>query len=114
MTLSPFKSSTGLPENLAATLCYLFPMVGGILFLALEKRSRYVIFHALQSLMTFAVLAIAHLLSGAVPIIGLLASALLALVGVVLWLVLMANAIQGKWYKLPWIGAIAERQMQRI
>ena len=28
--MSPFKSSTGLPENLAATLCYLFPMVGGI------------------------------------------------------------------------------------
>ncbi|RAR44026.1 DUF4870 domain-containing protein [Paenibacillus sp. MDMC362] len=112
--MSPFKSSTGLPENLAATLCYFFPMVGGILFLSLEKRSRYVIFHALQSLLAFGILAAAHLLSSAVPIIGLLASALLALVGVLMWLVLMANAIQGKWFKLPWIGNIAEKQMQRV
>ncbi|GAB6928605.1 hypothetical protein JCM10914A_25880 [Paenibacillus sp. JCM 10914] len=112
--MSPFKSSTGLPENLAATLCYLLPMVGGILFLSLEKRSRYVIFHALQSLLAFSLLAAAHLLAGAVPIIGLLASALLALIGVLMWLVLMAQAIQGKWFKLPWIGTFAEKQMQRI
>lgn len=112
--MSPFKSSTGIPENLAATLCYLFPMVGGIFFLALEKRSRYVMFHALQSLLTFGCLALAHVLSGAVPIIGLLASALLALIGVLLWLVLMFHAIQGRWFKMPWIGHFAEKQISKM
>lgn len=112
--MSPFKSSTGIPENLAATLCYLFPMVGGILFLALEKRSRYVMFHALQSLLTFGILALAHVLSGAVPIIGLLASALLGLLSVLLWLLLMFHAIQGRWFKLPWIGHFAEKQIAKM
>ncbi|KKO54552.1 DUF4870 domain-containing protein [Paenibacillus sp. DMB20] len=112
--MSPFKSSTGIPENLAATLCYLFPMVGGILFLALEKRSRYVMFHALQSLLAFGSLALAHMLSGAVPIVGLLASGLLALIGVLMWLVLMFHAVQGRWFKLPWIGRFAEKQIARM
>lgn len=112
--MSPFKSSTGLPENLAAALCYLFPMVGGILFLSLEKRSRYVMFHALQSLFAYGILGMAHVLAGAVPIIGLLASALLALLGVLMWLILIFNAFQGKWFKLPWIGPFAEQQIQRL
>ncbi|MBO2945388.1 hypothetical protein JJQ72_15535 [Paenibacillus sp. F411] len=112
--MSPFKSSTGIPENLAGTLCYLFPMVGGILFLALEKRSRYVLFHALQSLLAFGILALAHLLSGAVPLIGLLATALLGLVSVLLWLMMMIHAAQGRWYKLPWIGYFAEKQITRM
>lgn len=112
--MSPFKSSTGIPENLAATLCYLFPMVGGILFLAIEKRSRYVMFHALQSMLAFGLLAMAHVLSGAVPIIGLLASALLALIGVLMWLVLMFHAVQGRWFKLPWVGRFAEKQIARM
>ncbi|NMO97306.1 DUF4870 domain-containing protein [Paenibacillus lemnae] len=112
--MSPFKSSTGIPENLAATLCYLFPMVGGILFLSLEKRSRYVMFHALQSLLAFTTLALAHLLSGAVPVIGILAAALLALLGILMWLILMFHAIQGRWFKLPWIGYFAEKQIARM
>ncbi|WP_054956168.1 DUF4870 domain-containing protein [Paenibacillus dakarensis] len=112
--MSPFKSSTGIPENFAATLCYLFPMVGGILFLALEKRSRYVMFHALQSMLMFGTLALAHMLSGAVPIVGLLASALLGLLSVLLWLVLMFHAVQGRWFKLPWIGGFAEKQISKM
>lgn len=112
--MSPFKSSTGMPENLAAALCYLFPMVGGILFLALEKRSRYVMFHALQSLIAYGAVALLHLLAGAIPLIGMLASALLALIGVLLWLLLMFHAIQGHWFKLPYIGRFAEKQIIKM
>lgn len=42
--MSPFKSSTGLYENVAAFFCYLFAFVGGVVFLAVEKRSRFVLF----------------------------------------------------------------------
>lgn len=76
--MSPFRSSTGLPDNLAAALCYFIPFIGPIIFLALEKRSRFVLFHSLQSLIAFGALMIAHVLSGFIPLLGPLVAALLS------------------------------------
>ncbi|MBP2001644.1 putative membrane protein [Paenibacillus shirakamiensis] len=112
--MSPFKSSTGLPENLAGFLCYLVPFVGGAVFLALEKRSRYVMFHALQSLIVFGILILGHVASGFIPLLGSLIALLLQLIGVILWIVLMTAALQGKWYKVPYFGDAAESQMRRL
>ncbi|WP_435923821.1 DUF4870 domain-containing protein [Paenibacillus sp. DYY-L-2] len=112
--MSPFKSSTGLYENVAAFLCYLFAFVGGVVFLVLERRSRFVLFHALQSVILFAGLMVFHALAGFLPIIGVVVSLLLSLLGVVLWIVLMAASLQGRWLKLPWIGELAERQLNRM
>ena len=47
------KSSTGLDPNLAAALAYLLGFLTGILFLVIEKDSKFVRFHALQSTMVF-------------------------------------------------------------
>ena len=47
------RSSTGLDENVAGFLCYLFGFVTGIVFLVVEKESRFVKFHAMQSTITF-------------------------------------------------------------
>ena len=44
------KSSTGLDENVAGVLCYLFWWVSGLIFAVLETRSNFVRFHALQSI----------------------------------------------------------------
>ncbi|MCK8490039.1 hypothetical protein M0651_23020 [Paenibacillus sp. MBLB2552] len=112
--MSPFKSSTGLYENVAGFLCYLFAFVGGVVFLALERRSRFVLFHALQSVMLFGGLMLAHALSGFLPVIGIVVNLLLTLLGVTLWVVLMLATLQGKWLKLPWIGELAEKQLQRM
>ncbi|MNJ44905.1 Chloroplast import component protein (Tic20) [compost metagenome] len=112
--MSPFKSSTGLYENVAAFLCYLFAFVGGVIFLAVEKRSRFVLFHALQSVMLFAGLMIAHVATGFLPLIGIVVGLMLNLLGVGLWLLLMLTSLQGKWLKLPWIGELAERQLNRM
>lgn len=114
MPLSPFKSSTGLYENVAGFLCYLFAFVGGVVFIAVERRSRFVLFHALQSVMLFAGLMVAHALSGFLPIIGVVVSLLLTILGLALWVILMAASLQGKWLKLPWIGELAEKQLQRM
>lgn len=76
--MSPFRSSTGLPDNIAAALCYFFPFIGAIIFLALEKRSRFVLFHSLQSLIAFGVLMIAHVLSGFIPLLGDVVGALIS------------------------------------
>lgn len=112
--MSPFKSSTGIYENLAGFLCYLFAFVGGVIFLAVERRSRYVLFHALQSVMLFGGLMVAHAVIVFLPIIGAVVGLLLTLIGVALWLVLMITSLQGKWIKLPWIGDLAERQLNRM
>lgn len=112
--MSPFKSSTGLPEHIAGALCYFFPFIGGVVFLALEKRSRFVMFHALQSLITFGALMILHVLSGFVPFLGALMSAILSLCSLAVWLIMIYQALSGKWYKLPWTGDIAESQLRHL
>ncbi|WP_223067082.1 DUF4870 domain-containing protein [Paenibacillus caui] len=110
--MSPFRSSTGLPENLAAFLCHLFPFVGGIVFLVIEKRSRFVLFHALQSVLLFGGLMVSHTLAGFIPLIGIVLSMLLSIVGVLLWIILIVSSLQKKWLKLPWIGDFAESQLR--
>lgn len=112
--MSPFRSSTGLPDNIAAALCYFFPFIGGIVFLALEKRSRFVLFHALQSLIAFGVLMIAHVLSAFIPLLGPLAAALISLCSFAVWLLMIYHALGGRWFKLPWVGQIAESQLRQL
>lgn len=112
--LSPFKSSTGISENLAGFLCYLFAFVGGVIFLAVERRSRFVLFHALQSVMLFGGLMLGHMVSGLLPLIGVIVSTLLSLIGIACWLILMITALQGRWFKIPMVGDIAEQQMHRF
>src|SRR6185437_14644116 len=45
------KSSTGLDENIAALLSYIFGWVSGLIFFLIEKDSRLVRFHAMQSIL---------------------------------------------------------------
>src|SRR5690348_15262190 len=44
------KSSTGLDENLAALLSYIAGWITGLVFFLIEKNSRLVRFHAMQSI----------------------------------------------------------------
>ncbi|AKG37226.1 MULTISPECIES: DUF4870 domain-containing protein [Paenibacillus] len=112
--MSPFRSSVGLPDYIAAALCYLFPFAGGIVFLALEKRSRFVLFHSLQSLLAYGALMVGHVLAGLLPFIGPLLAALIFLISFGVWLLMTYHALRGSWYKLPWAGDIAERQLRRL
>ncbi len=100
------KSSTGLDENVAGFFCYLFRFVTGIVFLVVEKESRFVKFHAKQSTITFLGLFVLILLLGGVPIIG----GLVFIFSLILWLVLMIKALQGKRYSLPIVGKMAEEK----
>ncbi len=47
------KSSLGLDKNVVGLLCYVVGFVTGIVFLALEKESTFVKFHAVQSIIAF-------------------------------------------------------------
>lgn len=112
--MSPFKSSTGLPDHIAAALCYFFPFIGAIVFLALEKRSRFVLFHSLQSLIAFGALMIGHVLSGFIPFLGPAVAALISLCSFAVWLLMIYHALCGRWFKLPWAGALAESQLRQL
>lgn len=114
------NSTTGLPDNLAGALTYLLGPVTGIIFLVWEKQSRFVRFHAMQSLLVGVVLIILnaglrilHVILQSIPFIGWLFSLGLALVvalaSLVLWLALMYAAYRGQEWELPGIGAEARK-----
>lgn len=103
-------TSLGLDENVEAFFCYLFGFITGILFLILEKRSSFVRFHAMQSTITFLGLFVLSLILGMIPIIHLLIYPLWIL-GLLLWLLLMIKALQGKRYALPIVGKMAEEKI---
>lgn len=111
-TPSPEKSSTGLEANLAGALTYLLGPITGILFLVLEKDSKFVRFHAMQSTITFLALFVVSVVLGMIPFLGWLVLFFVQLAAIVLWVFLMFKAFQGEKFKLPTIGDLAERQVQ--
>ncbi|HSK64657.1 MAG TPA: DUF4870 domain-containing protein [Pyrinomonadaceae bacterium] len=122
------KSSTGLDENIAALLSYIFGWLSGLIFFLIEKDSRLVRFHAMQSLLlNISIFVIAVVLwifwiflffiGGA---IGDIVGTLFGLVGTLLWVVFwigilvawilcLVKAFQAQYFKLPVIGNFAEK-----
>ena len=103
------KTSLGIDENLEALLCYVLGWVTGVVFLIIEKKSKFVKFHALQSTITFLSIMVLSWIFGNIPFVGWLIGILLSLISLVLWILLMIKAYQGEKYKLPIIGNIAEQ-----
>ena len=122
------KSSTGLDENVAALLAYIFHWVSGLIFFLIEKESRLVRFHAMQSILlsvvaivlgivlwvaTFIIWLIASQLPGFLgSIVGLIVPLiwLLFWVGLlIVWIMCLIKAFQGTYFKLPIIGNFAEK-----
>ena len=103
------KTSIGLAENIAGLLCYVLGWVSGLVLLLLEQENKFVRFHAIQSIIVFAIIMIIGLILGAIPFVGTVLAWIVSLVGVVFWIVLMIKAYQGTKYKLPWAGNLAEK-----
>ncbi len=103
------KSSTGLEENVAGFLCYLLGFVTGIVLLLVEKKSRFVKFHARQSTITFLILFVVSMILGWIPVIGFL----IIILSLILWLILMVKALRGERYLLPIVGRMAEAKTER-
>jgi uncharacterized membrane protein len=115
-------TSMGMDANVAAGLSYLFSIVGGLIFYFGEKQNRFVRFHAMQSILfnafwivLFTVLfTVQSFLYASVILIPLgfvftCLTILLPLALLVVWIVLMVYAFQGKYFKLPVIGDYAEK-----
>jgi uncharacterized membrane protein len=106
------QSSLGMAENVAGLLTYSAGIIAGIFFLTLEKESRFVKFHAMQSILfSLAYLSVALALL-VVPVLGRILYMLLTPLGLIVWIVLMIKAYRHEYFELPLIGEVARTQLQ--
>lgn len=101
-------------ENLMAAASYLLGFITGVIFLLVEKQSKFVRFHAMQSTVLFGGIFILNIALGFVPILGWLAGLFLSFAAFILWIVCMWKAFQGEMYKAPFVGDIAEKQLAKM
>jgi len=111
-------TSMGMQANTAAGLSYIAGWITGLIFFLGEKQNRFVRFNAMQSILLYAALTVIYIIltvvGTALLFTGLWFLVLLLdwLVGIgafVLWIILMINAFQGKYLKLPIVGDYAEK-----
>lgn len=117
--------TTGLPRHIAAGIATFFPLLGGIVFLVLEKKDPFVRFYAMQSIfLGGALLAVslacglAELIFHQVPLVGWLIAFALAAVNLlfslgwlVVWVITIIKALQKVEWEVPLLGAMARKQL---
>jgi len=103
------KTATGMDEKVAGLLCYVLGWVSGIVFLILEPKNKFVRYHAIQSIIVFGAISIASVILSWIPYVGIFFGWILSVLALILWIVLMLKAYQGKKYKLPVSGNMAEK-----
>ncbi len=126
------KSSTGMEPNVAGLLCYILWWLTGLIFFLIEKESKFVRFHAMQSMVFFGGLTIVQIVLGiftsimwallfqgaggwavwstVTGLLGIL-STLIWLASLIVGIVAMIKAYKGEIFKLPIAGNIAEKQL---
>ena len=101
-------------ENLMAAASYLLGFLTGIIFLLIEKQSKFVRFHAMQSTILFGGIFVANFALGFIPILGWIVGLVLTFAAFILWIVLMWKSFQGEMYKVPYVGDLAEKQLAKM
>jgi uncharacterized membrane protein len=117
--MSETTQQSGLSDNAVAAISYI-TFVPAIIFLVLPpyNASPYVRFHCWQSIfLNIAAFVVSLALSVAMAMMMFFAaytflvlSRLVWLAWVLLWILCVVNAVNGKRFKLPLIGGLAEKQ----
>lgn len=107
------KTSLGLTENLEALCAYALVFVSGFILLIIEKENKFVRFHAMQSFITFLLLAAINVIAGFIPLLGGMITSIVGLITLVLWILLMFKAYKGESFKVPVIGDIVAKQINK-
>ncbi len=117
-------TSTGLTNNLAAALSYLFGAITGIIFLVLDpyKNDPFVRFHAFQSIFlnvawivfwiawTIISMILSTVTAGILALVMLPIDLIIGLGFLCYWIFLMYKAYQNQMYMIPMIGPLAAKQ----
>ena len=108
---------TGLSDNAASGLAYV-TIIPAIIFLVVApyNQNSNVRFHSWQSIflgIAWIAVWVALAIVGMIPFVNFIDIILFPLVGIgflILWLIAMVNAFNGKRFKLPFIGDLAQKQ----
>ena len=106
------RKGTGLPKNTAGALSYVLGPVTGIIFYVLEK-DPYARFHAMQSIVVFAVLFVLQWALG-LTLVLLPLVPLVSILSFVLWLLLIYKAWQGEEWEVPVLGKYARKFLKKV
>lgn len=108
-------------RNLMAAVSYSLFYITAIAVLLIEKRDRFVRFHAMQSLILFGGIFIANILVnfvfvrlGILRLFGDFLSTLLVLGAIILWAISIFRAIRGDVFKWPWVGEMASKRVGEV
>jgi uncharacterized membrane protein len=120
-TAPALSNAGGLTDNVAGMLAY-FTFIPAVIFLVMEpyNKSRFIRFHAWQSLLFNAAWFVLWLVLRIVvhiPLLGWLTiffRPVVWLAGFIIWIILVLKANQGQMYKLPTIGDMAEKQANAV
>jgi uncharacterized membrane protein len=118
------QGGSGMTNNVAGMLCYLFGWITGVIFLLLDpyKNDKFVRFHAFQSIFfnvaiiviwigSFILSAILGVITKGLAFVIMGPLMMLIWLGVlVLVIFLMIKAYNNQKFKLPFIGDLAEKQ----
>ena len=119
---------SGLPPSVGAGLACLFSLVGGIIFLVLEKKNHFVRLWAMQSvflgslgLAISVVFRMVYFIFGQLPLLGrflVLIFSLLHLAFALVWfigyVITVVKAFSNEAWEIPWLGKLARIQLERL
>src|SRR3972149_6361360 len=101
------SGGTGIDPKLAALLCYLLSIFGGIVFFLIFKE-KFFRFSSMEAVILGAAYIVLWIFIIFIPVINWF-SWILPLLFLALSIILMIKSYQGEKYKLPLIGDIAEK-----
>ncbi|MEA3210081.1 MAG: hypothetical protein QOE70_3138 [Chthoniobacter sp.] len=125
---APDSGTTGLSRNVAAGLACLFSLLGGIVFLVLEKKDQFVRFWSMQAVFLGGLAVVvavfvqfAGLIFSNIPVIGTLVGWLLWLIHLVFGLawfavyaITVVKSFADEEWEIPWLGKLARKQLAQL
>lgn len=106
-------------RNLVAAVCYLLGFVTGAVVLAVEKEDKFIRFHAAQSIIIFGFLFLLNIILGNAlgifsfwGVLSVGANFLVLAVALLIWIMSMVWAYQGKMFKWPLAGDWAQKLIE--
>ena len=104
--------TTGLQENVAGMLCYVFWLFSGIALLVLEPNNKNIKFHAWQSIIISVPIFILAIIFSVIPHIWFIGT-ILWVGGWVLLLYLALMTYQGRKIVVPYAGPLAQKWVEQ-
>jgi len=109
------SETTNLESNVAAALTYIIPPFTGILFYVVEKKDKFVRFHAFQSILFGIAAYIIWWVTRALMfvIVGFALVPVVFMALTIFYALLMWKAYNNEKYELPILGKIAKEQANK-